>query len=32
MIWHLHMQAPVAYHRDCMTYIGHIVDHDGGHG
>ena len=19
MIWHLHMQAPVAYHRDCMT-------------
>ena len=32
MIWHLHMQAPVAYHRDCMTYIGHILDHDGGFG
>ena len=32
MIWHLHMQAPVAYHRDCMKYLGRILDHDGGFG
>ena len=32
MIWHLHMQAPVAYHNDCMSYLGRILDHDGGFG
>ena len=32
MIWHLHMQAPFAYHRDCMKYLGRILDHDGGFG
>lgn len=32
VIWHLHMQAPVAYHRDCMRYLGRILDHDGGFG
>ena len=32
IIWHLHMQAPVAYHRDCMRYLGRILDHDGGFG
>ena len=32
MIWHLHMQAPVAYHRDCMRYLEQILDHDGGFG
>ena len=32
MIWHLHMLAPVAYHHDCMSYLGHILDHDGGFG
>jgi hypothetical protein len=26
------MQAPVAYHRDCMKYLGRILDHDGGFG
>lgn len=32
MIWHLHMQAPVAYYNDCMSYLGRILDHDGGFG
>ena len=32
MIWHLHMQAPVAYYRDCMKYLGRVLDHDGGFG
>lgn len=32
MIWHLHMLAPVAYHNDCMSYLGRILDHDGGFG
>ena len=32
MIWHLHMMAPVAYYNDCMSYLGHILDHDGGFG
>lgn len=32
MIWHLHMLAPVAYHHDCMAYLGRILDHDGGFG
>ena len=32
MIWHLHMLAPVAYHHDCMSYLGRILDHDGGFG
>lgn len=32
MIWHLHMQAPVAYYNDCMAYLGRILDHDGGFG
>lgn len=30
--WHLHMLAPVAYHRDCMRLFGKILDHDGGFG
>ncbi len=32
LIWHLHMQAPVAYFEDCTKYCGHILDHDGGFG
>src|SRR6266436_3818628 len=32
LFWHLHMLAPVAYHRDCMANFGHILDHDGGFG
>ena len=32
MIWHLHMQAPVAYYNDCMKHHGRILDHDGGFG
>lgn len=32
MIWHLHMQSPVAYYNDCMSYLGRILDHDGGFG
>ena len=32
MIWHLHMQAPVAYYNDCVEYCGRILDHDGGFG
>lgn len=32
MVWHLHMLAPVAYHHDCMSYLGRILDHDGGFG
>lgn len=32
MFWHLHMLAPVAYHRDCMTLFGRVLDHDGGFG
>ena len=32
MIWHLHMLAPVAYHNDCTSYLGRILDHDGGFG
>ena len=32
MIWHLHMLSPVAYHHDCMSYLGRILDHDGGFG
>ncbi len=32
MVWHLHMLAPIAYHNDCMSYLGHILDHDGGFG
>lgn len=32
MIWHLHMQAPVAYYNDCVKYCGRILDHDGGFG
>lgn len=32
MIWHLHMLAPVAYYNDCMSYLGHILDHNGGFG
>ena len=32
MIWHLHMLAPVAYYKDCMSYLGRILDHDGGFG
>ncbi len=31
-IWHLHMQRPRAYHRDCMGAFGMILDHDGGFG
>lgn len=32
MVWHLHMLSPVAYHHDCMAYLGRILDHDGGFG
>lgn len=32
MIWHSHMQAPVAYYKDCVKYCGRILDHDGGFG
>ena len=32
MVWHLHMLSPVAYHNDCMAYLGRILDHDGGFG
>lgn len=32
MVWHLHMLAPLAYHNDCMSYLGYILDHDGGFG
>jgi hypothetical protein len=31
-MWHLHMLHPVAYHRDCMSSFGEIIDHDGGFG
>lgn len=32
LFWHLHMLAPVAYHRDCLRNFGRILDHDGGFG
>ena len=32
VIWHLHMLAPVAYHRDCMRLFGRLLDHNGGFG
>ena len=32
MVWHLNMLSPVAYHRDCMAYLGRILDHDSGFG
>lgn len=32
MFWHLHMLAPVAYHRDCLALFGKVLDHDGGFG
>lgn len=32
LFWHLHMLAPVAYHRDCMRNFGRLMDHDGGFG
>jgi hypothetical protein len=32
MFWHLHMLAPVAYHRDCTSLFGRLLDHDGGFG
>lgn len=32
LFWHLHMLAPVAYHRDCMRLFGKLMDHDGGFG
>jgi len=32
LFWHLHMLAPVAYHRDCMRLFGKLLDHDGGFG
>ena len=32
LFWHLHMLAPVAYHRDCMAILGRLLDHDGGFG
>lgn len=32
MFWHLHMLAPVAYHRDCVALFGRVLDHDGGFG
>lgn len=32
LFWHLHMLSPVAYHRDCMSAFGRLLDHDGGFG
>ncbi len=32
LYWHLHMLAPVAYHRDCVRLFGRLLDHDGGFG
>lgn len=32
LFWHLHMLAPVAYHRDCLRLLGKLMDHDGGFG
>lgn len=32
LFWHLHMLSPVAYHRDCITMFGRLLDHDGGFG
>jgi hypothetical protein len=31
-IWHLHMQSPRAYYRDCIAACGDIIDHNGGFG
>ncbi len=31
-MWHLHMLHPVAYHRDCMAFLGYLLDHDAGFG
>ena len=31
-MWHLHMQAPRAYYKDCLALCGDIIDHDGGFG
>jgi hypothetical protein len=31
-IWHLHMQSPRAYFKDCLALCGDIIDHDGGFG
>lgn len=31
-IWHLHMLSPVAYFKDCISFLGTIFDHDGGYG
>jgi len=32
LFWHLHMLAPVAYYKDCMSLFGKVLDHDGGFG
>lgn len=26
-VWHCHILSPLAYKRDCESYVGHIVDH-----
>ena len=31
-MWHLHMLHPVAYHRDCMAFLGYLLYHDAGFG
>ena len=31
-MWHQHMLHPVAYHNDCTTNFGEILDHNGGFG
>ncbi len=31
-MWHLHMLHPVAYHQDCMAFLGYLLDHDAGFG
>ena len=31
-IWHLHILSPVAYYKDCINYLGTLLDHDGGFG
>lgn len=32
VMWHLHMQSPLAYQRDCQRLFGGVLDHDGGFG
>jgi len=27
-VWHLHMESPVSYYNDCLSFCGKIIDHD----